>query len=144
MARYRPIPLAILACALLPLSMLGGTAARDSLDEQLDIMAESNGLSRVSHLLYRDWLSEGSHQLVGFDLESNTRYTLLGACDPDCSDLDFEFLRPDGATMRRSIAAGGRPVLHVETTRDGKYQLRAIMQRCRLQPCEWGARVYRR
>lgn len=144
MNRYQPIGLAVLACALLPLSLLGGVTHRDSITEQIDSVAGSNGLSRVSHQLYRDWLSQGTHQLVGFDLEANVQYHMLGACDADCSTLRFELLRPDGTRLTQGIGSPGKPLVIARPDHSGRHQLRVTMTRCSIQPCEWGVRVYRR
>jgi hypothetical protein len=143
MRRYQPIGLAFMACALLPLALLGGSTQRDLISEQIDSMAVSNGLTRVSHPLYRDWLNEGAQQLVRFDFEAGAHYRMIGACDVDCSDLVLELLRPDGTLLAR---AGGsaRPVIDVITDQNGRHQLRTTMRRCSITPCEWGVRVYRR
>jgi hypothetical protein len=143
MARHHSV-LALLACALLPLSLLGNSVERDAIVDQIDMLAGSNNLSRVSHELYRDWLNEGSHQLVSFELEARVKYHLLGACDTDCSELSFELLRPDGVLLARGTSAGNRTVLSVDATHSGRHQLRVAMRRCSIQPCEWGVRVYRR
>jgi hypothetical protein len=136
--------LALIACALLPLALLGGSTQRDLISEQIDTLAGTTGLSRVSHPLYRDWLTEGAHQLVGFDLEANVRYEMLGTCDADCSDLRFELLRPDGTRLAQVTDGEQRPVLTVRPDRPGRYQLRTTMSGCSISPCEWGIRVYRR
>jgi hypothetical protein len=144
MTRYHPISLAFMACVLLPLALLTGSSQRDPITDQLDTMADSTGLTRVSHRIYRDWLSEGAHQLVSFDLEGGVQYHLLGACDVDCAELYFELLRPDGTRLARGTGSGNRPILVAEATQTGRYQLKASMRRCSIQPCEWGVRVYRR
>jgi hypothetical protein len=144
MARYHPIPLAIMACALLPLALIGRTTDRDAITDQIVAVAGSSGLSRVSHDLYRDWLNQGAHQYVGFDFDARVRYFLVGACDVDCASLYFEVLHADGAVIGRSTEQTGRIVLAFQPERAGKYQLRATMRSCSIQPCEWGVRVYRR
>lgn len=136
--------LAIMACALLPLALMGRTPGHDSIVEQIEGLAGTTGVSRVSHELYRDWLNQGAQQLVSFDLDANVRYYLLGACDEDCAELHFELLRPDGSVLSHNGGVGPRPVVTVEPPRAGKYQLRAAMRQCSIQPCEWGVRVYRR
>lgn len=143
MPRYDPI-IAILACTLLPLAMLGNPPHRDAITEQIDGMAESSGLSRIAHHLYRDWLNQGAHQLFSVELDAGVNYVMLGACDVDCTDLDFQLLRPDGTPTGRVTGSGGRPVLQIEPTQGGRYQLKATMRQCNIQPCEWGVRVYRR
>jgi hypothetical protein len=144
MKNYQPAGLAFLACALLPLALLGGPMQRDLIIEQIDSMASTSGLTRVSHPLYRDWLNEGSHQLVGFDLEAGVHYQMLGACDVDCSNIVFELMRPDGTPISRTNGADARPVMNITPDRAGRHQLRATMRRCTITPCEWGVRVYRR
>lgn len=144
MKRFHHVGLALIACALLPLALLGGGAPRDLISEQIDTKASSTGLTRVAHQLYRDWLTEGAHQLVGFDLEANVQYELLGACDEDCSDLRFELLRSDGTRLAQGTDGERQPVLIVRPDRTARYQLRTTMSGCSISPCEWGIRVYRR
>jgi hypothetical protein len=143
MNRYHTT-VAILACAVLPLAMLSIPKERDSIADQIADMAVESGLSRVAHEMYRDWLHQGRHQFVGFDLDARASYHLLGACDDDCSDLHFVLLTPEGQASWQASGTGGRPALHVEPPVSGRYQLRATMRQCKLQPCEWGVRVYRR
>jgi hypothetical protein len=143
MNRYHTT-IAALACALLPLAMLSVPGERDGITDAIADAAAGSGLSRVSHELYRDWLHQGSHQFVGFHLDARVSYHLLGACDDDCNDLHFLLVAPDGGTVGQLDGAAPRPVLTVEPKVSGRYQLRATMRECRLQPCEWGVRVYRR
>jgi hypothetical protein len=143
MLRYQTV-LAILTCALVPLAVMGAPSQRDAITEQIEDAAGAAGLSRVAHQLYRDWLNRGTHQLVGFDLDSRQSYVLVGACDADCSELHFTLLDGSGASVGRMEGGGARPILSVEPARSGRYQLRAAMRQCSLEPCEWGVRVYRR
>lgn len=143
MPRYHAM-IAILACALVPLAMFAAPPERDAIVEQIDDAAVAVGVSRVAHQLYRDWLNRGSHQLVGFDLDARVPYVLVGACDADCAELHFTLVDGDGAPAGRLEGSGARPVLAIEPARSGRYQLRASMRQCSLEPCEWGVRVYRR
>jgi hypothetical protein len=143
MLRHNTV-LAIMACSLVPLAMMVRPPVHDLIVEQIDGMASSSGLSHVTHDLYRDWLNQGTQQLVSFDLDADRSYVMIGACDADCSELHFSLLAPDGASAGQVEATGNRPIMTVHANRRGKYQLRASMRQCRLQPCEWGVRVYRR
>jgi hypothetical protein len=143
MPRYDPV-IAILACTLLPLAMLSNPPERDTITHQIDDMATSSGLSRVAHHLYRDWLNQGAHQLFSVDLDAGVSYAILGACDIDCTALGFQLIRPDGTLFASGTGSSARPVLNVEPDQGGRYQLKATMRQCRIQPCEWGVRVYRR
>jgi hypothetical protein len=136
--------IAILACILVPLAMLEAQPQKDAIVEQIDDAAGAAGLSRVAHHLYRDWLNRGTHQLVGFDLDASVPYVLLGACDADCGEIHFTLFDRDGNALGRTGGSSSRPILSVEPPRSGRYQLRASMRQCSLEPCEWGVRVYRR
>jgi hypothetical protein len=143
MNRYHTT-IAVLACALLPLAMLSVPQKRDTITDQIDDMAITTGVSRVAHGLYRDWLHQGTQQYVGFELSAGVHYHLLGACDDDCADLHFLLVAPDGSPQGQLNGTGSRPTVSLDAPVTGRYQLRATMRQCRLQPCEWGVRVYRR
>jgi hypothetical protein len=135
---------AILACALLPLAMLSVPRTSDGIAEQITGTAASAGLTRVVHDLYRDWLHEGRHQVVGFDLEAQVMYYVVGACDADCAGLHLALDPAAGATTSVVRGTGDSLVLAVQPSTSGRHQVTVTMQQCRLQPCEWGIRVYRR
>lgn len=140
--RYNMI-LVLVACALLPLAMLSHPPQRDAIAGRIETAAGSSGLKRVAHDLYRDWLNQGAHQHVSFELEARVTYVLVGACDVDCSDVAFELLGPDGASTGVR-GYGPQPLLTYEPAKPGTYQLKTTMRQCGIQPCEWGVRVYRR
>jgi hypothetical protein len=134
---------AVIALSASPAFAFADARHRDLIESQIQEVAASNSLYRVTHYLFRDWLYQGDYQNVTFELQAGISYTLIGACDADCTDLDFELFNPSGFAVDRDTRSGDKPVVRVRPASSGTYTLKVKMYRCSDQPCEWGVKAFR-
>ena len=113
---------------------------RRQLDEVRDRM-NARGFART-HDPFVGSLNDGQAERLTVQLDAGTEYLIIGACDNDCSDLDLELYNRTGGMIAQDIQADDIPVLRVEPSRSGSYQVRAIMAECSREPCRYGVGVY--
>lgn len=75
------------------------------------------------------------------NLTAGTAYTFIGACDDDCTNLDFELIAPQGGVVASDLLPDDFPVAQFTPTENGQYIARLLMRTCSMAPCFAGARV---
>jgi hypothetical protein len=75
------------------------------------------------------------------DLAANTRYTIIGACDVDCSNVDIELIDSRGGVVASDMLPDDYPVVTFTPTENGTYYARLLMQSCTRAPCYGGMRL---
>lgn len=75
------------------------------------------------------------------NLEANTRYTVIGACDADCSNVDIELIDSRGGVIASDMLPDDYPVVTYTPTENGVYYARLLMQSCTRAPCYTGMRL---
>lgn len=75
------------------------------------------------------------------DLVAGTPYRFIGACDNECSNLDFELIAPGGGVVASDLLPDDYPVAEFTPTENGRYIARMLMRTCTIAPCYAGARV---
>lgn len=83
----------------------------------------------------------GDHRFL-VQLTGNAPYTVLGACDDDCSNIDIELIdMRTGGVVASDMLADDFPVVNFVPPADGQYMVRTLMQVCTAAPCFAGARI---
>lgn len=69
-------------------------------------------------------------------------YTIVGACDGDCTNVDIELIdRATGGVVASDMLPDDYPVVNFTPPANGQYIVRLLMQQCSVAPCYAGARV---
>jgi hypothetical protein len=90
-------------------------------------------------------LGDGEAIEVVVELESNTSYRFLGACDDDCGDLDMELRNSNGEVVAQDLQNDDIPLLGVRVgDGGGAYRVRLVMHNCKNNPCAWAMGTYSR
>ena len=76
-------------------------------------------------------------------LQQGQTYRIIGGCDNECSDMDFELLDTSGKIIERDTLPDSFPILNVRPTTTGTYTVRFIMKTCTVAPCYSAGRLYR-
>lgn len=78
-------------------------------------------------------------------LSANTAYTIIGACDGDCTNVDIELIdMTTGGVVASDMLQDDYPVVNFQPQADGQYMVRLLMQACTTAPCFAGARILQR
>jgi len=102
---------------------------------------ESRGYS-MTHRIYTGSLNEGANEMVSLDLEIGTQYQIMGACDTDCSDLDFTLYDGRGNQIDQDIELDDVPIVSVTPSRSGTFRVKVTMAKCSAEPCRYGIGVF--
>jgi hypothetical protein len=86
-------------------------------------------------------LQPGTAHVWRFDLTANTQYSIIGACDVDCSNVDIELIDSRGGVVASDMLGNDYPVVNYTPTENGTYYARLLMQACTRAPCYAGMRV---
>lgn len=75
-------------------------------------------------------------------LQQGQTYRVIGGCDNECTDMDFELLDPTGKIIERDTLPDSFPIINVTPTSAGRYTVRFLMKTCTIAPCYAAARLY--
>lgn len=75
-------------------------------------------------------------------LQQGRTYRIIGGCDNECTDMDFELLDTTGKIIERDTLPDSFPILNVSPTTTGAYTVRFIMKTCTVAPCYAAGRLY--
>ncbi|MFN3817225.1 hypothetical protein [Brevundimonas sp.] len=75
-------------------------------------------------------------------LDGGQTYRILGACDNECTNMDFHLLDASGAVVASDTLEDSFPVVDVSPAADGEYTVRFTMVTCTVAPCFAAGRVY--
>ena len=102
---------------------------------------EDRGYS-MTHRIYTGSLNNGRNEMVSLDLDIGTQYQIMGACDTDCSDLDFVLYDAAGNQIDNDVATDDVPIVSVTPRRTGTYRVKVVMATCTAEPCRYGVAVF--
>lgn len=102
---------------------------------------EDRGYS-MTHRIYTGSLNNSRNEMVGLDLDIGTQYQIMGACDTDCSDLDFVLYDPAGNQVDDDVEMDDVPIVSVTPSRSGTYRVKVVMANCTAEPCRYGVAVF--
>ena len=72
-------------------------------------------------------------------------YTVLGACDNDCNNVDVELIdMRTGGVVASDLLPDDYPVVSYTPTANGDYLARLILRTCTTAPCYTGMRLLTR
>jgi hypothetical protein len=97
---------------------------------------------RMIHRIYTGALDDGESEAVELSLDIGTEYQIVGACDEDCTDLDFVLYDGSGREVDSDLLEDDVPVVAVTVTRSGAFRLRVAMAACSEEPCRYGIGVF--
>lgn len=85
----------------------------------------------------------GDHQFR-VALDGGVAYSIVGACDSGCSDVDIELLQAsDGLVVKRDLLRDNYPVIEFTPPTRRDYYVRIILKACSHTQCHAGARILR-
>ena len=102
---------------------------------------EDRGYS-MTHRIYTGSLNNSRNEMVSLDLDIGTQYQIMGACDTDCSDLDFVLYDPAGNQVAQDVEVDDVPIVSVTPRRSGTYRVKVVMATCTAEPCRYGVAVF--
>ncbi len=87
-------------------------------------------------------MQPGTDHRWNVNLTANTPYTIIGACDGDCTNIDIELIdMRTGGVVSSDMLPDDYPVVSFTAPADGAYLVRLLMQTCTVAPCYAGGRV---
>lgn len=87
-------------------------------------------------------LREGNSNQFEVQLPAG-KYVVIGVCDSDCSDVNLVLRDASGGEIDVDRLPDDVPVVGAEIDASETLQVRVEMAACSVEPCYWGARVYR-
>ena len=98
---------------------------------------------RLEESLYGD-LDSSDDETFQVELQSGRPYTILGACDDDCEDMDLFLMDRNGNELASDTEVDSFPLVSITPSYTGTFQVRVKMYDCTLEPCFYSVGVYRR
>lgn len=87
-------------------------------------------------------IQPGTDHQFAVNLQAGARYSFVGVCDADCSNVDLELLKGDtGEVVGSDLLDDDIPVVHYAPTANGRYFVRLILHNCTQAPCYIGGRA---
>ncbi|MFC5345154.1 hypothetical protein ACETK8_00300 [Brevundimonas staleyi] len=75
-------------------------------------------------------------------LQRGQSYRIIGGCDNECTDMDFELLDSSGKIIERDTLPDSFPIINVTPQSAGAYTVRFLMKTCTIAPCYAAGRLY--
>jgi hypothetical protein len=102
---------------------------------------EQRGYS-LTHRIYTGALNDGGSEIVQLELDVGMEYQIMGACDEDCTDLDFTLYDGSGNVIDSDLLDDDFPVVSVTVTHSGVFRVRVSMAACSAEPCRYGIGIF--
>jgi hypothetical protein len=144
-----PVLVAALALAL-GCVLASDALAQNSYQQQIrsQLATASNTIREHGYAADREpmmgSLNASASESMMVNLQGGVRYSIVGVCDNDCTDVDLRIWAPDGTKLAEDILTDDTPVLEFTATVTGQYRLSVEMATCSTNPCYWGVQVYKR
>ena len=87
-------------------------------------------------------LRDDAEESVTVSLEAGMACRIIALCDADCSDVDIFVTDPSGQEVGSDTGSSDAPVVSVQTSVEGDYQVRVRMAACSTEPCYYGVAVF--
>lgn len=114
-----------------------------NIDQMLDQMEQASGLTPAQGVADQiAAMQPGTDNRAVIPLNGGSSYTIVGACDGDCTNMDIELISmTTGGVVASDMLPDDFPVVNYAATENGQYMVRMLMQACSVAPCYGGARV---
>ena len=140
----------LLAAALAALFVPTTASAQDAWVRQ--VRAQISGVGsrfeqqgyELTHRIYTGALNDGGSEMVDLELDVGMEYQIMGACDADCSDLDFTLYDGNGNVVDSDMLDDDYPLVSLTVTRSGVFRVRVSMAACSAEPCRYGIGIFGR
>ena len=108
----------------------------DIAEEGTETLVEDIGLTE---------LYAGDSDEFAFDLEPDKSYTVYGACDDDCADIDLVAYNSDGDIVASDEVEDDLPILNIAPGDSGdSIHIEIVMVECETDVCVAGVGLYER
>jgi hypothetical protein len=87
-------------------------------------------------------LGEGGSSVIALQFEAGLQYLVVGVCDEDCSDLDFDLSGPSGEQVDDDYEVDDTPIVTAEVTVAGGYELTVSMASCSAERCGFAVAIF--
>jgi hypothetical protein len=112
--------------------------------QYLDFVQRERGGGMVRTLHFEDSVAaihRGASHVFERDLEAETTYRFIGACDNECGDLDIRITDSDGNDVAADYEINTNPMVTHRFEHAGRYRIELRMYRCSIEPCYAGLRI---
>jgi hypothetical protein len=82
-------------------------------------------------------LRDGYYRVHDVTLRAGYEYSLVGACDDDCDDLDLQLYDEDWNLIDEDLLPDDVPVVSVSPAWTGVFHVKVIMESCYINPCRY-------
>lgn len=89
-------------------------------------------------------LDSSENETFQIELRSGRSYSILGACDEDCEDMDLFLMDREGNALQADEDVDSFPLISFTPSYSGSYRVRVEMFDCSVGPCFYSIGVYRR
>jgi S1-C subfamily serine protease len=117
---------------------------RRSVQRYVDNMSATVGPIVLSHDIGTGALRTRQSHTIPVTLDRGMKYTVLGTCDRDCTDLDLAIRQIDGTVVSEDVEADDVPIVSVTVGRSGTFHILVTMAACSVEPCWYGVGVVTR
>lgn len=87
-------------------------------------------------------LNDDAEESFTVNLTGDRNYAIVGACDNDCSDMDFWLYDENDNLIDSDTSADDVPVVRVTPSWTGEFRVRVKMYACSTNPCYYGIGVF--
>jgi hypothetical protein len=134
----------LLLFAFLALPAGGAYAQASSVTSQLAAASKSlasRGMTQAERDL-TGTLNDDAQTDWTIYLVKGVPYSIRGFCDNDCKDLDLILYDENNNKISEDTSTDDIPIVTVTPTWTGRFMLRVIMDDCRVNPCNYGVRIF--
>jgi len=89
-----------------------------------------------------DSLNDDAEDSFTLTLTGNREYAIVGACDNDCSDIDFWLYDENDNLIDSDTSTDDIPMVRVTPRWTGTFRIRVKMYECSVEPCYYGIGVF--
>ncbi|MGA1357124.1 MAG: protein kinase domain-containing protein [Prochlorothrix sp.] len=113
-------------------------------DAQLEAARLALGLGDygLSHDNYTSALEGGMTETLTLDLDQGQTYSIVAACDEDCSDLDLVLYDDNGNEIDTDTGTDDFPIVEVAPAWNATFSLEVQMYNCSATTCVYGVGVF--
>lgn len=83
-------------------------------------------------------LGRGGEKDITVNVRAGVSYAIVGVCDNDCRDIDFELYDDNGNLMTSDTEYDDTPIVKFTPRWNARFTIRVIMVSCSNAPCRYG------